>query len=42
MSLTSLYVKHSILGVNRYDSELAYRLRMAISAVVPGHLLGTR
>ena len=42
MSLTPLYVKHSVLGANRYDSELAYRLCMAVSAIVPGHVLGAR
>ena len=35
-------MKHSVLGANRYDSELAYRLCMAVSAVVPGHVLGAR
>ena len=41
-SLQPVYVKHSALGANRNDSQLAYRLCMAVSAVVPGHVLGAR
>ena len=42
ISLQPVYVKHSALGANRNDSQLAYRLCMAVSAVVPGHVLGAR
>ena len=36
------YVKHSALGANRNDSQLACRLCRAVSAVVPGHVQGAR
>ena len=44
-SVAPVYVKHSSLNASRNDSqlaELAYRLCMATSAVVPGHILGAR
>ena len=42
MSLTPFYVKHSALGANRYDTELAYRLCMVVSVIFSGHVLGAR
>ena len=41
-SVAPVYVKHSSLNASRNDSQLAYRLCMATSAVVPGHILGAR
>ena len=38
-SVAPVYVKHSSLNASRNDSQLAYRLCMATSAVVPGHIL---
>ena len=41
-SVAPVYVKHSSTNASRNDSQLAYRLCMATSAVVPGHILGAR
>ena len=42
MSIKPVYVKHSVLGASRYDSQVAFNLCMAANDVVPGHLLGAR
>ena len=41
-SIKPVYVKHSVLGASRYDSQVAFNLCMAANDVVPGHLLGAR
>ena len=42
MSIKPVYVKHSVLGASRYDSQVAFSLCMAANDVVPRHLLGAR